>query len=338
MKKLYIGSAYFLMSKKILVYFFPIFVFICVVIGVHLYFTSGARADDPIPFSELLTEASTTEISTSTTTHTTTTTTTSTSTTTTTTTVTTTVTTTAIPVTEPEAAAEEPETDTAPTAAPAEVPQTDTSFTPVGVSPNSQFYQDRLVVAGDSIASGYYYYGYIPEGHNLAQSSLSIWNFEYFTFNVGGTMMNISDGINALKPKLILFSVGMNDINCTSTDAFTQKYRSKIELALQQVPDTNIVVSGITPIAPSVTYTTNETIQQYNAALKAMVESMGSSRVYFFDTFPVLADPSTNALKDSFSSGDGMHLASKCYADVLAAMFNFLDTTPVYDQIVQSEQ
>lgn len=330
------------MSKKFLVYLSPIIIFLCVVLGVHLYFSGSGKKIPKTPIEELLTAAEITETSTETTTTSTTTaalTTTTTSTTTTTATAATTAT--AVPETTVPTASADTAEDAAEAPCDAAAPATEPaapSYTAVGTSPNSRFYQDRLVVAGDSIASGYYYYGYIPEGHNLAQSSLSIWNFEYFTFNVGGTLMNISDGINVLQPKLVLFSVGMNDINCTSAETFTEKYRSKIDLALRQDPDVNIVVSGITPIASYVTYTTNDTIRQYNAALKAMVDSIGSSRVYYFDPFPVLADPATNALKDNGSSGDGMHLASSCYGEVLAALFNYLDTTPVYEQIVRSEQ
>lgn len=330
------------MSKKILVYLSPIIIFLCVVLGVHLYFSGSGKNVPKTPIEELLTAAEITETSTETTTTSTTTaalTTTTASTTTTTAAAATT--TTAVPETTVPTASADTTEDAAEAPCDAAAPATEPaapSYTAVGTSPNSRFYQDRLVVAGDSIASGYYYYGYIPEGHNLAQSSLSIWNYEYFTFNVGGTFMNISDGINVLQPKLVLFSVGMNDINCTSAETFTEKYRSKIDLALRQDPDVNIVVSGITPIASYVTYTTNDTIRQYNAALKAMVDSIGSSRVYYFDPFPVLADPATNALKDNGSSGDGMHLASSCYGEVLAAIFNYLDTTPVYEQIVRSEQ
>lgn len=333
------------MSKKFLIYISPIIVFFCVVIGVHLYFSGDGKKIPQTPIEELLTAPETTTSTAETTTSSTTTSTTLTTTSTTTTISTTT--TTAVIVTdaviEETEIAEEAPVNEAPPEEPSDAETPDTapvapSYTAVGVSPNSQFYQERLVVAGDSIASGYYYYGYIPEGHNLAQSSLSIWNFEYFTFNVGGTLMNISDGINALQPKLVLFSVGMNDINCTSAETYTEKYRSKIEIALQQDPDVNIVVSGITPIATYVTYTTNDSIRQYNAALKAMVDGMGSSRVYYFDPFPVLADPATNALKDNGSSGDGMHLAASCYGEVLSALFNYLDTTPVYEQIVKAEQ
>ena len=48
-----------------------------------------------------------------------------------------------------------------------------------GTSPNSSFYQERMAVAGDSLALGFNFYGFIPDMHNIATESVSMWNLDY---------------------------------------------------------------------------------------------------------------------------------------------------------------
>ena len=81
-----------------------------------------------------------------------------------------------------------------------------------GVSPNSSFYQERLAIAGDSIASGYQIYGYIPYEHNLAKESVGLWNLGRYTFNFGYGDMSMVDAVGYMKPRLLMISIGMNDL------------------------------------------------------------------------------------------------------------------------------
>lgn len=207
-----------------------------------------------------------------------------------------------------------------------------------GVSPNSAFYQERMAVAGDSIATGFNIYGYIPYEHNIAKESVGLWNYAANTFNFGFGDMGMIDAVAYMHPSLLYISMGMNDLPNCDPDGFAAAYYDLIMQILDVAPDISIVAAGISPVGDFVTYSTNENIRNYNYALENMIYSIGSPQVYYFDAYSVLADGNTLALSSGYSAGDGIHLASYSYGDILTALFNFLDTTPVIDQISRAEQ
>ena len=194
-----------------------------------------------------------------------------------------------------------------------------------GYSSNSEFYQQRLSIAGDSIAYGFNAYGYIPYEHNYAQESVSMWNLNGFTF-CGGCGLVEAIGYN--QPSLLYMSIGMNDVNMNSPETFASQYSSVINDIRSVSPDTVIVAAGISPIGLESAFTTNDNIRAYNSALQSAVEGMNSKYVYYFDAYSVLCDEYLN-LRYDCSGGDGIHLQGHCYEDLLTALFNFLDTTPV---------
>ena len=195
-----------------------------------------------------------------------------------------------------------------------------------GQSPNSKFYQERLAIAGDSITLGLNYYGFIPDMHSIAGDSVSIWNLDYFTFDLGGGEMGMVDAIDYVHPRLLYMSVGMNDVNLNYPDPYVERYREIIKEIIKRMPDINIVVAAITPVSSDCNVVRNDIIREYNAALKKMIKDMALPQVVFFDTYSVVCDNEQN-LKDDYSSGDGMHLYIPCYNDILTALFDFLDTT-----------
>lgn len=212
------------------------------------------------------------------------------------------------------------------------------SYLYAGVSPNSAFYQERMAIAGDSIATGFNIYGYIPYEHNIAKESVGLWNYGNYTFNFGYGDMAMIDAIAYMQPRLLYISMGMNDLPGCDPDLFADVYYDLILQILAVDPDVNIVAAGISPVCDYVTYSTNENIRNYNYALENMIYSIGSQQVYYFDAYSVLADRNTLALSSSYSAGDGIHLASYTYGDILTALFNFLDTTPVMENIMNAEQ
>lgn len=195
-----------------------------------------------------------------------------------------------------------------------------------GNSPNSQFYQERLAVTGDSLALGFNVYGFIPDMHNIAGESVSMWNLDYFTFDLGGGEMGMVDAVDYVHPRLLYMSVGMNDVNLNYPDPYVKRYREVIEELIKRMPDINIIVAAITPVCSYCNVVRNDIIREYNTALKDMVKDMDMPQVVFFDAYSVICDNSLD-LKDEYSSGDGMHLYIPCYNDILTALFDFLDTT-----------
>lgn len=194
-----------------------------------------------------------------------------------------------------------------------------------GESPNSSFYQQNIVIAGDSVALGFSVYGYVPSYHSISLGSLSMSNMDWFyPQNKGVSYVDAAVNSGA---KLLYMSMGMNDVNMTTPEKYAAKYVSVIQQILQRSPNTTIVAAGITPISYSSTFTTNAKIRSFNAALQSAVNSMGSSHVIYFDAYSVVADPGSLALMNGYSSGDGIHLAPKCYDLILKALYRKLDTT-----------
>lgn len=196
---------------------------------------------------------------------------------------------------------------------------------PTGSSPNSAFYQQNIVIAGDSIATGFSLFGFVPSNHSLSLGSLSMSNIDwYYPQNKG---VSFVDGVMAVQPKLLYMSMGMNDVNMTTPEKYAEKYISVINQILSKTPNATIVAAGITPVTDGIRYTNNARIRSFNAALSNAVKGMNSDRVYYFDAYSVLADPATLGLRQGYSSGDGIHLANNCYSLLLSALYNMLDTT-----------
>lgn len=196
---------------------------------------------------------------------------------------------------------------------------------PTGSSPNSAFYQQNIVIAGDSIATGFSLFGFVPSNHSLSLGSLSMSNIDwYYPQNKG---VSFVDGVMAVQPKLLYMSMGMNDVNMTTPEKYAEKYISVINQILSKTPNATIVAAGITPVTDGIRYTNNARIRSFNAALSNAVKGMNSDRVYYFDAYSVLADPATLGLRQGYSSGDGIHLATNCYSQLLSALYNMLDTT-----------
>lgn len=194
-----------------------------------------------------------------------------------------------------------------------------------GTSPNSSFYQERMAVAGDSLGFGFNYYGFIPDMHNIATESVSMWNLDYFTFNYGYGDIGMVDAVDYIRPRLLYMTVGMNDVNMNSPETYVQRYREVIEQIRQRVPDINIVVAAITPVCSYCNFIRNDIVRDYNAALKQMVEDISSPKVVFFDTYSVVCDENLD-LRDDYTSGDGIHIYIPCYNDILTALFDYLDS------------
>ena len=209
-----------------------------------------------------------------------------------------------------------------------------TAGTYVGSSPNSDFYQSRLAIAGDSIAYGFNAYGFIPSTHNIATESVSMWNLDYFTFSTG---MGLVDSVEYINPDILYISMGMNDVNMTSPEEYAEKYKSTIYEIRNRVPDIYIVVAGITPVTDTSGFVSNETIREFNNALENMVNEVYSNHVYYFDAYSIVADPETLELRPECTGGDGIHLVSSCYYEFLNSLYDMLDMTDVKENIEKAE-
>ncbi len=198
----------------------------------------------------------------------------------------------------------------------------------VGTSPNSAFYQENLVTAGDSITLGLRYYGFIPREHSIAGDSVSMWNLSHFSFSVGDEELELIDAVERIRPKMLYMWIGMNDVNLNMPQKFVKKYSQVIDEIRERIPNITIIVATITPVSSGCKVVKNTIIRDYNAALMEMVKRIDSPDVLFFDAYSVICDDELN-LTSGYSSGDGMHLYIPCYTDIMTALFDYLDTTDV---------
>lgn len=173
---------------------------------------------------------------------------------------------------------------------------------------------NKCVFVGDSICSGLGHYGIIPAQRVIAQGNIAARNIFDFTFTAeGGELTLVSALVNA-KPDYIVFSMGINDVNITSEQEFTDNYREILTMTEGFLPDAKLIVLSVTPVDASSTFTTNERIDSFNEALSAMAEE--SEGWLYVDVTGELKNDA-NALKTAYSSGDGIHLSPDAYHAVL---------------------
>lgn len=188
-------------------------------------------------------------------------------------------------------------------------------------SPNRDLYQQKIMVAGDSVAYGFNAHNYISDDRNFAQGSVSMWNMDAFTFDSGLSMV---DAVSAARPELLYISVGMNDVNMDGAEQYASRYTEVVRQISENCPDTVIVAAGITPTGAYSYFTSNSTIREFNSALKSAMESFGKGNILYFDAYSVLCDSSLD-LRYECDGGDGIHLQAHSYDYLLKALSNFLD-------------
>ena len=81
----------------------------------------------------------------------------------------------------------------------------------------NNFLKDVTFV-GDSVCLGLEMYDYLPENNVLANGSVAARNIFDFTFTVNGGEYSITDAVSILKPKILIFWMGINDINLTTSE------------------------------------------------------------------------------------------------------------------------
>ncbi len=215
---------------------------------------------------------------------------------------------------------------------------TTTTTTEAGLTPEEravlrESYPENIAIVGDSIAYGFNAYGFLGDAQNFAQGSVAIRNIHDFTFTYNGTEMDILDALEDDQPAYIYMSMGMNDVNMTSSEEYGDSYRTEITSILERCPNSIIIAAGITPIGEESEFTDNATIREFNDVLETTVEEMDNPKVYYFDAYSVIADPDTQAMRPECSGGDGIHLSGESYEELLNAIYDFMDTIPVPEML-----
>jgi len=173
---------------------------------------------------------------------------------------------------------------------------------------------DECVFVGDSICSGLAHYEIIPYKNVVAQGNVAARNIFDFTFTVDGEELSLVSALVNAKPKYIVFSMGINDVNITTEEEFAENYREILQMTEGFVPDAKLIVLSITPIDASSDFTLNENIDRFNSALAKMIKD--NEKWTYIDVTPELKND-LNALKTAYSSGDGIHLSPDAYYAML---------------------
>lgn len=174
---------------------------------------------------------------------------------------------------------------------------------------------DDIVIVGDSIALGFGIYDRLPDAHVLAKGSVAARNLSDFTFNYNAGECSVYDIIGSEQFHNIYMSMGINDVNIGDIDYFLNHYTDNINRIKSRVPDCRITLLSITPVSAESSFTTNDTIDEYNLALAQLATD--TENVDFIDISHGLKS-SDNALKPEFSGGDGIHLAPSAYDVILS--------------------
>ena len=186
----------------------------------------------------------------------------------------------------------------------------------------------KCVFVGDSICSGLKLYDILPAKSVLAQGNVAARNIFDFTFKLNGDELSILSALVNLKPEYIVFSMGMNDVNITSEEAFCDNYSELLKLTESFLPDAKLIVLSVTPVTTESKFTSNENIDNFNAELKACLDK--SEKWTYVDVTRELKN-SANALKTNYNGGDGVHLAPEAYQAILFQLCERMVDGKVYD-------
>lgn len=166
---------------------------------------------------------------------------------------------------------------------------------------------------GDSICSGLYVYGVLPQDIVVAVGNVGIRSIDDYTFKVNGREYNAVDALEVIAPKYVIFSMGMNDINMTSAETYCENYLNMLERTHERLPQSKLYVASITPIDSASSFASNDKINSYNAAVKQAVETAGYN---YIDIATSLRD-SSGGMNPHFSGGDGIHVNKSGYYSIL---------------------
>ncbi len=174
---------------------------------------------------------------------------------------------------------------------------------------------DRLTFVGDSICYGLEVYDYLAPDNVLASGSVAARNIFDFTFDVGDAEYGIIDAVKKVSPDILIFSMGMNDINLTTPEQYCENYMDLLDKVHAAVPSAKLYVASITPISGDSDFNNNTNIDEFNSEIKKFLADSGKGYGYV-DIASYLKNK-WNGLALEYSGGDGIHLQSSAYSAIL---------------------
>lgn len=223
-----------------------------------------------------------------------------------------------------------------PTAAVTTTPDADSDFDIFYSEVHEQFdlseeelsFVDYSLFVGDSICSGFAEYGIVPREHVAAKGNLGSRSFFDYTFKFRGKEdQTYEQVLSAGKPRYVLLSMGMNDVNMVYEDTYCENYRKVIQATLDG-SDADVFVAAITPVCSA--FCANSVIDSFNDYMRRFIEKEFPERVHFVDFGQYLKNDE-GKLRTCLHSGDGVHLAPYCYYIALWEMHRALMEAGLWD-------
>lgn len=152
------------------------------------------------------------------------------------------------------------------------------------------------VFVGDSVMDGFDVYMHFPYTYTEVGASMS------------KHLPSVIDNIISNYPEYVFIRYGVNEMDVTEEAAanFANKFKSYIRKLKNNLPDTKIIVMGLTPVGPSAIARDNRfaNVAMYNAKIKTFCMELG---VGFYENSYLFLEHT-----DLYSK-DGIHIQHKMY-------------------------
>lgn len=185
-------------------------------------------------------------------------------------------------------------------------PETDSYILPE----EEESFASQSLFVGDSICLGFWAWG-VVEGKNVyATGNVGARNLFDYQMYYRSDPAQFLPVLNEVKPKHIIFSMGMNDVNLTTAEEYCENYKLIVDTALAN-SDSDVYICAITPIS-DLKFTSLENIDEFNSAIEEYISKNYKEKVHFIDfTAPLKAEDGT--LIEEYNGGDGIHLSKVAY-------------------------
>ncbi|MCL2108777.1 MAG: hypothetical protein FWH20_05470 [Oscillospiraceae bacterium] len=171
---------------------------------------------------------------------------------------------------------------------------------------------ETCLFIGDSVMKGLADSGFLQSERVFADDTATPANIADLRFpilpiqNDGGEIGVLTALVNE-NPDNIFMQFGRGDTANSERTQFTEDYLTFLTLVNTYRPDSVITVLSIPPVSIETAALNNTTIEDYNAALKAMVENLRSDNIRFLDLDTELKNPQ-GKLKRLYAQPDGASL------------------------------
>ena len=172
-------------------------------------------------------------------------------------------------------------------------------------TPITQLHRDQILVSPD----GTFYLRNLPTATVRYQNSV----------------LKLQDALQSASPKILVVTVGINGLPTWTQEDFTENYNRLLTLIQTATPQTRILLQSVYPTAkersPRLKAFTKDKIDRLNEWVRSVARE---NRMEYLNTALVLKDQD-GWLHPSYHNGDGMHLNTNGFNQVLNYIMGYLN-------------